>query len=184
MNARTFLIGLGVWGLAALLGACNVFQAAGAPVTAADATARPARVQVGDLAPEINLPSLNGDRIVLSALQGRPVLVNFWATWCGPCREEFPALVRKSRQYKDAGLVVIGVNFQDDNTDEGILTFMRNTNVDFLIVRDVGERVGRAYRVNGLPTSVFIDTKGIVRDIVVGGPMTDEFIDQQVLNLK
>jgi hypothetical protein len=56
---------------------------------------------------------------------------------------------------------------------------MRNTNVNFPIVRDLDERYGRVYRVNGLPTSIFIDRQGIVRDIVVGGPMTDEFLDKQ-----
>ncbi len=142
-------------------------------------SSHPTSVKVGDLAPEIDLTSMTGDHIVLSQLVGRPVLVNFWATWCGPCREEFPALVRKYKQYQSQGLVIIGVNFQDDNSDTGIQTFMRNTLVNFPIVRDTGERVGRMYRINGLPTSVFIDRKGIVRDIVVGGPMTDDFIDKQ-----
>src|SRR5512141_3256506 len=119
---------------------------------------RPTVVKVGDLAPEINLKSLTGDQIVLSQLVGRPVIVNFWATWCGPCREEFPALVRKYKQYnKDKDLVIVGVNYQDnDATDENVMTFMRNTLVNFPIVRDISQRVGRMYRVNGLPTSVFI----------------------------
>jgi cytochrome c biogenesis protein CcmG/thiol:disulfide interchange protein DsbE len=154
-----------------LLSACSgVTTAAGS---------RPTVVKIGDLAPEIDLKSMTGDQIVLSKLQGRPVVVNFWATWCGPCREEFPALVRMFKQYHDQGLVVVGVNFQDDNSDEGVLTFMRNTLVNFPIVRDIGERLGREYRVDGLPTSYFIDKSGIVRDIVVGGPMTDDFLDKQ-----
>jgi thiol-disulfide isomerase/thioredoxin len=154
-----------------LLSACSgVTSAAGS---------RPTIVKIGDLAPEIDLKSMTGDQIVLSKLQGRPVVVNFWATWCGPCREEFPALVRMFKQYQDQGLVVVGVNFQDDNSDAGVLTFMRNTLVNFPIVRDIGERLGREYRVDGLPTSYFIDKSGIVRDIVVGGPMTDDFLDKQ-----
>jgi hypothetical protein len=60
---------------------------------------------------------------------------------------------------------------------------MQNTLVNFPVVRDVGERAGRMYRVNGLPTSVFIDRKGIIRDIVVGGPMTDQFLDQQIAKI-
>ncbi len=140
---------------------------------------RPTTAKIGDLAPEISLKSMTGDQIVLSKLEGHPVLVNFWATWCGPCREEFPALVRKYKQYKDQGFVVIGVNYQDENTDEGVMTFMRNTLVNFPIVRDTGDRVGRMYRINGLPTSYFIDKTGVIRDVVVGGPMTDDFIDKE-----
>jgi len=149
------------------------------PASPSTQSSRPTIAKNGDLAPEINLKSMTGDQITLSKMEGRPVLVNFWATWCGPCREEFPAIGRAYKKYKDQGLVVIGVNFQDENSDDGVLTFMRNSVVSFPIVRDTGERVGRMYRINGLPTSFFIDKKGIIRDTVVGGPMTDDFLDAQ-----
>jgi cytochrome c biogenesis protein CcmG, thiol:disulfide interchange protein DsbE len=158
--------------LAALLlsGCGNLTVAAGS---------RPTTAKIGDLAPEINLKSVTGDQITLSKLEGRPVLINFWATWCGPCREEFPALVRMYKKYQGKGLVVLGVNYQDPNSDSGVLTFMKDTLVDFPVVRDTGDRVGQQYRVDGLPTSYFVDRKGIVRDVVVGGPMTDEFLDKE-----
>ena len=75
--------------------------------------------------------------------------------------------------------MIIGVNTEDENTDEGVLAFMRNSLVNFPIVRDPQDQFSRIYRVNGLPTSIFIDRSGIVRDIVVGGPMTDDFLDKQ-----
>jgi cytochrome c biogenesis protein CcmG, thiol:disulfide interchange protein DsbE len=138
---------------------------------------------VGALAPEIDLQSLTGDHVVLSQLQGRRVIVDFWATWCGPCREEFPVLVRKYKQYQGQDLVIVGVNTGDNNSDDGVRNFMRDTVVNFPIVRDLDDRLGQAYRINGLPTSIFIDRQGIVRNIVVGGPLTDEFIDQQIAKL-
>ncbi len=179
-SAQTKATALGIGAFVGLLllvlGACNLIPTnlGGASGTA---SGRPTTVKIGELAPEIDLPALTGEQITLSKLQGRPVLVNFWATWCGPCRQEFPAFVRKYKQYQDQGFVIIGVNTGDSNSDEGVLTFARNTLVNFPIVRDRDERAARMYNVRGLPTSVFIDRKGIVRDIVIGGPMEEAFID-------
>jgi cytochrome c biogenesis protein CcmG, thiol:disulfide interchange protein DsbE len=170
--------GSGLFLIVALVAsACSAVNPAAAVSSANNsAPSRPTTTKIGELAPEINLKSLNSDPIVLSKLEGHPLLVNFWATWCGPCREEFPALMRAYKKYKDQGFMVIGVNYQDDNSDDGVLTFMRNSVADFPIVRDTGERVGRMYGIRGLPTSFFIDKKGILRDIVVGGPLTDDWI--------
>lgn len=176
MQSNSIVLKIAIGLVALVLGACSVMNA-GSGVTANPG--RPTAVKIGDRAPEIDLKSLTGDPVTLSKLEGRPVLVNFWATWCGPCREEFPALVRKYKQYQEQGFVILAVNYQDENSDQGLLTFARNTNVPFPIVRDAGERVGRMYRVTGLPTSIFVDRKSVVRDIVVGGPMTDEFLDKQ-----
>ena len=183
MKTRLFaaaaLLGLSAW----FLGACSILNAPSAVSNTSGAvTTVPARAttaKIGSLPPEIDLKSMTGDQITLSKLQGHAVLVNFWATWCGPCREEFPALVRKYKQYQDQGFIVLGVNTQDENSDSGVLTFMRNTLVNFPVVRDPGDQLSRAYRVNGLPTSFFIDRSGILRDTVVGGPMTDDFLDKE-----
>ncbi len=183
MRTRNILLGIGALLVVLAVSSCSSLPldrlSALLPRQASSASSRPTVVKVGALAPEINLKSMTGDQIVLSQLVGRPVLVNFWATWCGPCREEFPAIVRKYRQYQPQGFVVVGVNFQDDNSDNGVLTFMKDTLVNFPVVRDMDESVGRMYRINGLPTSIFIDRKGIVQDVVVGGPMTDAFLDQE-----
>ena len=179
MRSRTIGITAFVALLLLILGACNAFPFNSLGTASENSSSRPTVAKIGGLAPEINLKSMTGDQIVLSKLVGRPVLVNFWATWCGPCRAEFPAFVRKYKEYKDKEFVILGVNTQDDNSDEGVLTFMRNSVVNFPVVRDVGDQLSRVYNVRGLPTSIFIDRQGIIRDIVIGGPMTDDFIDKQ-----
>jgi|YNPBryantNP2012_1023418.scaffolds.fasta_scaffold01235_13 peroxiredoxin len=186
---RTTAISIAVFAgtLLLVLGACNQIPVSLGDLfggTARDASGRPTTARVGALAPEIDLPTMTGERIVLSQLVGRPVLVNFWATWCAPCRAEFPAFVRKYKQYQGEGLVIIGVNTQDSNSDEGIRTFMQNTLVSFPIVRDRNERVARAYNVRGLPTSVFIDRQGIIREIVLGGPLEDAALDEKIAKIK
>lgn len=165
-----------------VLGACNLIPP-NLLGTARDAAGRPTRVQIGELAPEIDVLTLAGERVILSQLVGKPVLVNFWATWCGPCRAEFPALVRKSKQYQEQGLVILAINTQDPNSDQGVLNFAQNTLVTFPIARDPDERWARAYNVRGLPTSVFIDRAGIVRQIV-SGAMDDAYIDKQFEKIK
>jgi peroxiredoxin len=183
----TVTIAVFIGALLLVMGACNQIPTSFGNLlggTTREASGRPTQARVGELAPEIDLPTLTGERIVLSQLVGKPVVVNFWATWCPPCRAEFPTLVRKYKQYQDQGLVIIGVNTQDTNSDEGIRTFMQNTLVNFPIVRDRDERVTRAYNVRGLPTSVFIDRQGIIREIIVGGLIEDDFLDKQIAKIK
>jgi thiol-disulfide isomerase/thioredoxin len=124
------------------------------------------------VAPEIDLPTLAGDRVKLSALRGHPVVVTFWGTWCPPCREEFPELVAAQRQYRDAGLVVLGVNQSDQElSTKAVQEFVNELRVDFTVALDARGRTRRSFRLVGLPTTVFIDAAGVMQ-VVHPGPIS------------
>lgn len=116
--------------------------------------------QVGKPAADFELYSLEGDLVRLSDLRGKVVLINFWATWCGPCREEMPSLDAISRNYSDH-LVVIGIDA--DESKDIVSGFIEELDVSFLILIDKGSTVQSEYLVRGLPASFFIDEKGILR---------------------
>jgi thiol-disulfide isomerase/thioredoxin len=123
----------------------------------------------GTPAPEIDLRTLAGGRVQLSRLRGHPVVVSFWGTWCPPCRSEFPELVRAHREHAPAGLHVLGVNGRDQEVStEHVQRFVDEFAVPFQVALDRRGRSRRAYRLVGLPTTVFIDSGGVVRRIHIG----------------
>jgi len=112
-------------------------------------------------APDFTLPTLSGAPIRLSELRGKVVLLNFWATWCVPCRTEMPTLEALYQRYKDRGLEVLAVNV-DMLSTAGVEAFVKEVTVTFQIVLDPSWSVARAYRVLGLPTTYLIDRGGNV----------------------
>jgi cytochrome c biogenesis protein CcmG, thiol:disulfide interchange protein DsbE len=142
----------------------------------ADATAQPAN-RVGAPAPSLDLATPAGGRVSLAALKGRTVVLNFWASWCPPCRAEMGALDAVSKDYAERGLVVLGVNQMEA---ESVATaFMREQNLSFGMALDADGSASQAYHVMALPTTYFIDRDGIIRDIVYGGPMTRALIESK-----
>ena len=120
----------------------------------------------GARAPEIDLPSLTGDRVQLSKLRGHPVVVSFWGTWCPPCREEFPELVRAQTTHGPDGLFVLAVNGRDQETStKTVQKFVEEYAAPFRVVLDEKGRARRAFLIQGLPTTVFIDSGGVVRKV-------------------
>jgi cytochrome c biogenesis protein CcmG, thiol:disulfide interchange protein DsbE len=116
-------------------------------------------------APDIILKSLLGEKVRLSDLKGKPVMVNFWASWCGPCRLEIP-LIEEAYQTYDSQMVVLAVN--DDESKEIIRDFIEETGITFPILLDPGGRTAALYQVSGLPTTFFIDKEGIIRGVYMG----------------
>jgi thiol-disulfide isomerase/thioredoxin len=117
-------------------------------------------------APDFTLPTLSGAPIRLAELRGKVVLLNFWATWCVPCRTEMPSLDALYQQYQDRGLAVLAVNV-DTLSTAGVEAFMQEVAVTFPIVLDPAWSVARAYRVLGLPTTYLIDRGGnvVIREV-------------------
>ena len=122
---------------------------------------------VGRPAHEFSVPLMNGGTFTLRSLRGKPVVLNFWASWCVPCREETPLLVRLHRVYGPRGVQFVGLDTEDQVA--GARAFVAQHHVDYLVARLEDERVIDAYSVPGLPTTVFIGADGIVTGKVVGG---------------
>lgn len=139
---------------------------------------------VGQLAPDFTLKTLAGDQLTLSSLRGQPVLLNFWASWCPPCRREMPDLVHAYESYRADGLVILGVNVTFQDSTSGAQAFVDEFKITFpTLLDETGQVTNDLYRVRGLPTSVFINPKGLITRINLG-PMTggqmDEFIGEIV----
>ncbi len=117
-------------------------------------------------APDFKLADLNGNTVVLSDLRGKPVLLNFWATWCPPCREEVPLIEEINREWTSKGLVVLTVSL-DDSADT-VKDFVQNYGLTFTVLFDREQRVADTYGIQGIPTTLFIDKDGMIRARTVG----------------
>ena len=125
------------------------------------------RPEVGYLAPDFSLPSLGGQTVRLSDLRGKAVLLNFWATWCAPCRLEMPTMDKAYQEYKSRGLEVLAVSL-DAGSNSVVKNFMQELKLDFPVLSDPDMEVLRLYRMVGIPASFLIDKQGIVRHREVG----------------
>jgi peroxiredoxin len=119
-------------------------------------------------APDFELKTLDGKSVKLSSLRGKAVLLNFWATWCGPCKIETPWIVDFSKQYQAQGLEVVGVSMDDTGSRDDIAKFVKEMGIPYTIVQGT-EAVGDAYGgVNNLPETYYIDRNGNIVDTVIG----------------
>ena len=109
-------------------------------------------------APEFTLPDPAGKKVALKDFRGKLVLLNFWATWCAPCREEMPSMERLYQRFKDKGFVIVGLNVKDRRNDA--LSFLKELNITFPIVLDPDGQAGLLYGAWGLPVTYLIDSKG------------------------
>jgi thiol-disulfide isomerase/thioredoxin len=176
-----------LWALVGVMAVAWLFYAGGLDSIRSTVTSftqpAPAAVSTADIgqaAPSLKLPLVGGGEMDLASYKGRPVILNFWATWCDPCRAEMPVFERAQQQYRDEGLVVLGVDFQEQ--DPEIVAFLGQIGVTFPSVVDRTGEVTRQWRATGLPTTFLIDRQGVIQDVRVGA-FTDEMLDGKLKKL-
>lgn len=123
----------------------------------------PPNNQIGKKAAEFSLPTVSGENVALQSLRGKVVLLNFWATWCGPCRQELPELARVQEKFRQRGLAVIAVTV--DNEVENVRGFLKKYEIKLQALWDKKKKVADAYVVEKMPSSYLIDRTGVVRFI-------------------
>jgi cytochrome c biogenesis protein CcmG, thiol:disulfide interchange protein DsbE len=131
----------------------------------------PAPMQ-GFQAPDFELNTMQGNSVQLSALRGKPVLLSLWASWCPPCKAEMPAFEKVYRQYANQGFTVVAVNASNQDSLEDAQAFVQANGLTFPILLDTDGRVSQLYELRSLPTTFFIGRDGVIREVVVGGPIS------------
>ncbi len=171
--AGLFLIGGGAWIIMTQLLPAN------APVRGAVYARQDALP--GQPAPNFELANLAGQPVKLSDFAGKPVILNFWATWCPPCRQEMPELQAAAEEYGDR-LTIIGINHTSGDNPDLVPNFVAEYGITFPVLLDELGLVVEIYGVVGLPTTIFIDRNGVINEIITG-PVNKTLIKQKLTEL-
>ena len=139
--------------------------------------------QKGFLAPGFTLESNTGENFSLADQQGKVLLINFWTSWCPPCRAEMPAIQRVYSEYQADGLEVIAINATDQDELASVQSFIAERQLTFPILLDKDGEVSRLYNLHSLPTSFFVDQNGIIQEVVIGGPMAEALLRSRIERL-
>ena len=132
------------------------------------------------VAPDFTLTDFNGQTVTLSDLHGKVAIINFWASWCPPCREEAAYLEQTWRKYKDQGVVFVGVDYVD--TGKEALAYIAEFDITYFNGPDIGTRISQAYNIQGVPETYYVDKNGILRGMHIG-PLTSPILDEKIEEL-
>lgn len=122
-----------------------------------------------------------GDTLALADLRGKGVVLNFWASWCGPCEEEAAALEAAWRQYKDKGIVFVGVDYLDQ--DPAAKRYLQKFNITYPNGPDLASKISKRYTIRGVPETFFIDPQGQIIGCRKIGPLTDAELKQRIAQI-
>lgn len=136
--------------------------------------------QRGFLAPDFELITTSGEIVKLSELRGQAILVNLWATWCPPCREEMQSIEKVYNEYKNQGFVVLAVNMTYQDDVQKIAPFVIERGLTFPILLDETGDLANDYQMRSLPSSFFIGRNGVINEVVIGGPMAEALLRTRV----
>lgn len=174
-----------IWGIALILIVVAVFVTKGfnkATTDISDTTQKPQatsqnkassnNTSQANKAIDFTLYDLDGNKISLNDFRGKSVYLNFWATWCPPCRKEMPAMEKIYQEYKDKGLVVLTIDIGEDK--ETVKKFIKDNNFNFEVLLDSDQSVADKYSITSIPVSYFIDKDGNINDKRVGALQEDE----------
>lgn len=131
------------------------------------------------MVPDFTLTGFDGRVVTLSKLRGKVVIINFWASWCPPCREEAAYLEQTWRKYEDRGVVFVGVDYVD--TEKPALAYIKEFDITYINGPDLGTRIAQSFNIKGVPETYFVAKNGELRGVHIGpmkSPQLDEKIDE------
>jgi peroxiredoxin len=134
-------------------------------------------------APNFKAKTVAGKQLELKDLRGRVVLLDFWATWCPPCRMEAPAIDKLWRTYKDKGLVVVGIALESGSPAQ-VRKFAQDNGLTYRLIADESGDIAKSYRIGPIPTTYIVDTKGVIRHVHIGfGPGAEKDFEKEIKGL-
>ncbi len=131
-------------------------------------------------APDFSLTTFGGETLTLSDLRGQVVIINFWASWCPPCRDEAPYLEATWRKYRDQGVIFIGVDYVD--AEPNALAYIEEFDITYPNGPDIGQKIAEAYRIKGVPETFYVDKTGQLRGVQIG-PLFPPTLDNKIVEL-
>ena len=139
--------------------------------------------QVGFYTPDISLATIEGNQLDLANLIGSPLIINFWTSWCPPCKAEMPDFQQAYLEYLDSDLKIVTINSTIQDSLPDVISFVENNQLTFPILLDTSGTVTRAYNIHSLPTTFIVDRNGIIKKVLVGGPLPLSLIRVEINKL-
>ncbi len=141
-------------------------------------SSEPSVASAGKPAPDFQLQSLDGQTVSLSSFHGKPVLINFWTTWCSPCRVEMPYIQQIHEEWSGVGLILLAINIGESSSK--VESFMQSYNLSLPVLLDTSGDVAQRYNITGIPTTFFIDKDGIIQERIIGAFLNKEAIEKHL----